>query len=358
MEKVELDYQSPTATRGGLAKAAMILGTVGFVTSFFLVGIIPGIAAIVLGLIAARRIEREPCVYYGLGFARAGAWLGVFSCLVPMGIAILLPCGCGSRELSNRSACGANMRGIMQSMNVYAADNGDAFPLLPYASYRITNSGALAATVPAPNADEAIKSMYGGSGAQDGSVLASVWLLVLKNYTSPKQYMCKDDPFVSGRTSSELTSATSDWHINFQGPDQISYAFAYPYAPDGKPGAWWRNTTDSALPIAGDMPPLNGTGKPARNVSPGAFPADPHSWNSPNHKGDGQNIGFADGHAEFVRRPDIGQDNDNIFTVSGIKGVSEFGGTQPAKAPITVQTDKVPFDIVMVPARNLDTGGI
>jgi prepilin-type processing-associated H-X9-DG protein len=357
MEKVELDYQSPTATRGGLAKAAMILGTIGFATSFIFVGIIPGIVAIFLGLIAGRLIEREPRVYYGLGFARAGAWLGVLSCLVPMGIAILFPCGCKSRELSNRSACGANMRGIMQSMCVYAADNGDVFPILPAAPYGLVNSGTLALTVKAANANDAIQSMYTGAGAQNGSVLASTWLLMLKNYTSPKEFICKSDPF-TGPSAAALSDSPTDWHVNFQKPGQISYSFAYPYVADGIVGAWWKNTTNSSLPIACDIAPLDGTGKPACAIAPGAAPKNLHTWNSPNHNFDGQNIGFADGHAEFVRRPDIGQDNDNIFTVSGIKGVSQFGGTQPAKAPITVQTDKAPFDIVMVPARNLDTGGI
>jgi len=69
----------------------------------------------------------------------------------------------------------------MQSMNVYATDNGDVFPLLPYAPYRVNNAGTLDGTVSAASADDAIKSMYSGAGAQDRSVLASVWLLVLKN---------------------------------------------------------------------------------------------------------------------------------------------------------------------------------
>jgi len=105
------------------------------------------------------------------------------------------------------------------------------------------------------------------------------------------------------------------------------------------------------------MAPLNGTGKPVRNVAPGAMPVDPHIWNSANHMGDGQNVGFADGHDEFVRRPDMGQNNDNIFTVSGVKGVSQFGGAQPGKSAIEIRTDAPPFDVVMVPARDLNTGG-
>ena len=102
------------------------------------------------------------------------------------------------------------------------------------------------------------------------------------------------------------------------------------------------------------MPPLNGTGTPARNVTPGALPANPHLWNSPNHQNEGQNVAFADGHVEFHRRPDI----DNIFSVSGTKATSEFGGTQPTTSPINIQTPAPPYDVVLVPARNLNTGDI
>ena len=45
----------------------------------------------------------------------------------------------------------------------------------------------------------------------------------------------------------------------------------------------------------------------------------PKHWrpfNSRNHNGDGQNVLFADGHAEFRRTPTIGIDYDNIYTIS------------------------------------------
>ncbi len=241
-------------------------------------------------------------------------------------------------------------------MNVYAADNAGVYPLVPYAPYRANNSGPLAVTIAAATQPDAAKSMYGGPGAQDGSVLASAWLLVLNNYMSPKQFICRSDPF-AGPNAAEITAPSGQFFINFQKPSHLSYAFAYPYNPDGTTGNWWKNTTDSSLPNAADMPPRNGTGTPARNVTP-ALPANPHLGNSPNHQNDGQNVAFADGHAEFVRRPDIGQSDDNIFSVSGAKGTSEFGGTQPTTSPINIQTPAAPFDVVLVPARNLNTGDI
>jgi hypothetical protein len=85
-------------------------------------------------------------------------------------------------------------------------------------------------------------------------------------------------------------------------------------------------------------------------------------WNAVNHQSPstiaGQNVVFADSHAEFVRRPDVGQGNDNIYSMSGVPstGPSQFGGI-PAGRTAPMLADKQPFDIVMVPVRNETTGG-
>ena len=40
----------------------------------------------------------------------------------------------GSRELSNRAVCAANLSGLMKALILYSADNNDAMPLLPPSS--------------------------------------------------------------------------------------------------------------------------------------------------------------------------------------------------------------------------------
>jgi len=102
-------------------------------------------------------------------------------------------------------------------------------------------------------------------------------------------------------------------------------------------GSWWHNTTDTSLPIASDIGPLDGSGSSPVAQTPGepggGVPANgPKAWNSPNHQRDGQNVGFADGHDEFVRRADIGQNSDNIFTQNG---TNVAGSTITINAPIT-----------------------
>ncbi len=209
-----------------------------------------------------------------------------------------------------------------------------------------------------------------------GNVMANVWILVLKNYTTPKQYICKSDP-VAG-TPAAITDATNKFWMNFNGgsPDNTySYSFAYPWtvptSGSGTIGAWWHNTTDSSLPIMADMAPLNGSGTNPITQTPGqvstsngGLPANgAKAWNSPNHQREGENVGYGDGHAEFSRRADIGQSNDNFYTENGASGAGSgnpnigtaisVAGTVPG--PYVGGTGN-PYDIVMVPVANVSTG--
>src|ERR1700761_2300049 len=80
--------------------------------------------------------------------------------IIALLIAILLPSLGKARELSNRSACGANCRGIMQSFNVYAADNGDAYPTVIGAAAAGNYVGTNGATAPAIGVNSAPTPAY------------------------------------------------------------------------------------------------------------------------------------------------------------------------------------------------------
>ena len=115
-----------------------------------------------------------------------------------------------------------------------------------------------------------------------------------------------------------------------------------------------------------DMAPLNGSGTNPVAQTPGQIsttsggnPANgAKAWNSPNHQREGQNVGYGDGHAEFTRRADIGQSNDNFYTENGSSGAGANSpniGTAITTAG-TVPTAYVggtsnPFDIVDGPRR-------
>lgn len=272
--------------------------------------------------------------------------------IIALLIAILLPSLGRARELSNRSYCAANLRGILQSCNIYAADNNDSFPLLPTSSgtaWTHTAAGGTGTT----SADDTIVSMYGSN--PNGAVLQNLWILVLKNQVSPKQFLCKSDP-VAAASAAPIANSSNAYRTTFTNGTSYdslrnSYSVAYPYVGTN-PGGYWKAITDSSLPLMADMAPKTGTGS-----NPTAAPASPggKAGNSNNHQRDGQTVGFSDAHAEFARRPDVGQNSDNIWTVGGTgpasAGTVVSGGTLTA-----LQTQSTPFDIVMVPVADVGTG--
>jgi prepilin-type processing-associated H-X9-DG protein len=245
-------------------------------------------------------------------------------------------------------------------MVVYAMENGDAFPVVTYAPYATVAGAPKGVSTGISDLEKAKARYYAAPNPQAGSVPACLWILVMNGQVGAKQFICREDRFGS-KAGAEVNDSKGNYYDNFQNGRQLSYSMAYPWKADGTVGAWWKYTANAELPILADMNPLNGTGKPKREMTPAAAPKDAATWNSGNHQGDGQNVAFADGHAEFCRRPDVGQGNDNIYTMSAVpsRGPGQFGGVAagiaPAGAP-ELTVEKGPFDVIMLPVRNETTG--
>jgi hypothetical protein len=346
-----LSYDSPNARprSSGMAIASLVLGilSVPLMCAFGL-GVLTAIVGIVLGILAIAAINRNPMKVGGKGLASAGmaASAGSFL-LIPLMIAMLLPSLGKARELSNRSVCAANLRGISQSMNIYAADNNDAYPIISkVGGYSLASGGT---GTPQADADKTILSLY---KSPEPSVTQNMWLLVLTGQVAPKQFLCKSDP---APTIPASAAVGADYQINFNNGSgapsdyAYSYSFAYPWTQTREIGGWWKNMTDASLPVIGDMNPLAGTGSPA---------ASPHTptgreANSFTHQRDGQNIGYGDGHAEFLRLPNVGQSNDNVYSSNGgvpsPAGAAFGGGAVPAVGKGGTAGN---WDIVLVPAAD------
>jgi len=255
------------------------------------------------------------------------------------------------RELSNRSVCAANLRGIMQSVEVYAADNAGAFPMIsPAGGYGLAAAGSGTGQA---DGETTIKSIYAKPAVP--SVAQNMWLLVLEGAVAPKQFICKSDMYAVPATYQ--AAAGGICFTNFNDGKTVSdlgysYSFAYPWTAAGKVGDWWKSSMDGALPLMADMAPLAGTGSPA------AMPADRRSknGNSFTHNRDGQVVAFADAHAEFVRLPNAGQRSDNIY--AGSKGVPAAMGVQTAGLVPDIGTGGKAgeWDVCLVPAADGVTG--
>jgi prepilin-type N-terminal cleavage/methylation domain-containing protein len=246
--------------------------------------------------------------------------------IIALLIAILLPSLGKARELSQRSTCVANLRGIMQSTIVYAGENQEYYPYL--------GPPKMSTSIPSQN----IQS--------PGGVIHDMFYLVGNGQVGAKQFICKSDPcdtktsavpteydpYKDGGQSFRISAtgnAASD--IATDGAC-FSYSFAFQYCNNTSGGpstfsiaAFWRNTVDAAVPLCADL-------------NPGAQPQQTGGVqkvrNSQNHAGDGQNVGFGDAHAEFTRNPACGENNDNMWTVgdTDTRGISEGKANQvPSK---------------------------
>jgi prepilin-type processing-associated H-X9-DG protein len=281
------DFSAPPKT-SGMAVTALVLGIAGILCMPL------GIVGLILGIIAITQINKDPRLLAGKGLAIAGIVTGALSTvlLVPaLLIAILLPSLGKARELSNRSVCAANLRGIAQATIIYASDNMDSFPNL--------GPNRIAAQPPV--------------GDIPGGLMHDMFYLVGRGSVAPKQFICKSDPAPTVPSAVGGTYWSSDL--------SYSYSFAYQYSKSDAIGASWRNTMDAGLPIAADMNPGNQNTKPIKN--------------SLNHQRDGQNVAFADGHAEFVRTPCCGEMGDHIYNVGIANNPSAPGiiGQPPFASP-------------------------
>lgn len=306
-------------------------------------------------------------------FARRGFTLIellVVVAIIALLIAILLPSLGRARELSNRAYCAANVRGILSSMIVYSAENSDVMPVVGgpngVGTYKRWTTVA-----PQSSSDLTLTTMY-QSNTEDGDVAGCMWILVLKNQCTPKQFICKSDPAGSS-VGAPVTSGANLFVSNFtnppgsQAPDSgLSYSIAYPWAgiTNGQAvvGGWWKNLTDSSLPLMADMAPANDTGStPKANVTTNAANTGGNKqWNSGNHARDGQTVGYGDVHAAFEKSPTVGQSQDNIWTayngtIANVQTGTPITGTS---VPTWVPQNTPPFDIVMVPARNLTSNAV
>lgn len=218
-------------------------------------------------------------------------------------ISILLPSMARARELSKRTVCSSNLRGIGQACYIYAQE-GDLFPVLAesrsdgavtYWAYRKKRPPADAP--PSPTAD--------------------LWMLVRSNNTTPKQFMCP--------STIDVPDPAQDTLAYFDFASGVNLSYAYQYMHNEKRPAIGP-MDDPTLPLLADANPYIKGGIRARPASDRKSAA---RGNSANHTDrEGQNILFVDGHVDFLKAPDAGVSGtsevpapsgpryrDNIYTV-------------------------------------------
>ncbi len=300
----------------------------------------------------------------------------VLLALFVLSLAIIIPGVRIARWKMARPICSANIRSIIQDMYVYGTENQAGFPAVPppvVAGVFPNGPENFAIKLQSPS-DRAVIHRLFTRRAAAGSPLACLWLLVLEKYVKRKSFLCPGDPFAAAPS---LLYARHGHYACFGVPvagggvslDGVgeSYSIAYPYCGRMLAG-WWniKNSDASTIPLASDMAPLQDPTAKGTFRRDCTVPLDTTSrqflYNTGNHDGWGQNVGFCDDHVTWETNPYVGQKHDNIFTWASTAVPATRGGGETVRVSNGTAAGprqlpyKPPYDTVMVPVRNVHTG--
>ena len=323
-------------------------------------------------------------------------------------VSILLPALAKARELANRAVCMANIRGIIQSMITYGQSNNGVLPVgvmttpgwSVYSNPPMSGYPGYEYHTP-PTAMSIVQGWY--IKADNVVPTGGIWCMVLQGYTSPASFICPSDAIGGGAGASAeyeipWAGAPRYYNANFggippkllsgtgvynQSGEGLSYSFAFPWPWEGGmsslPGLYWTtNGATSEVPLVSDMAPADATGGPfliggdgpgegiyqrITTTLPTANTYGPYIYNSGNHAGNGQNVGFGDDHVTWETSPYVGQNGDNIFTYTTATGVVNgttdtsqvgLGGAYYDAYSPQIRTLAPPFDTCMTPVRTVN----
>ncbi len=291
--------------------------------------------------------------------------------IIALLISILLPSLGRARELANRTACGANITGILKACIVYAQDQSDAFPMTAgpqtggYAIYfGQVNTGT-------NSSDNSLAQVQNGpNNYSTGNPASCLWILCIQGGVSPKSLICKSDPSVG---PASLLQDSNNSNYFFYAPNNpgnltppynqapLSYSIETPWitpsggAAGGTTGTalsgLWRNSTNANIPLMCDMAPSEADTS-FRSFTQ-ANQNSPKMLNSNNHSsGEGQEVGFGDAHVEWCRTPGVGPNSDFIFTFQNQANGTTWTGVQNSNGGSTAITPYDPTtDVYMIPIR-------
>jgi type II secretory pathway pseudopilin PulG len=245
-------------------------------------------------------ISTRPSTRRGLTLATVLVVLG----LAGFAAAILVPSLNRARETANRVKCANNLKQIGLAIQLYANDNRGAYPrtkfepgdtLIP----DVTNAGY-----------DSSRPFGASTKVPDNCVPSALFLLLREEDITAAVFVCpstqaQPDTFGGGANTALNRSNFSNL------PQNLSYSYANPYPDNTAVAAGYKLTTrlDPGFVVVGDLNP----GPAALAITLNGNAMQMRQGNSNNHRQDGENFLFADGHVEFDANPFGGLNHDNVY---------------------------------------------
>jgi prepilin-type processing-associated H-X9-DG protein len=264
--------------------------------------------------------------------------LACIGLLIPICLlGLLVPAVQESLELANRASCSGNLSQFGKAGQTYAAAHKQQWPkVVADADSRwdeIGNTRADRVEGVAPR-DGSQPAKDAGPGTRPHSNTANLWTLISCGYVTPATVICPSTENWRDDTVTDFTNVR-----DVRGPDYISYSLQ---------NCWGEylltstsSTNASALVIAADVNPQRADFMAASGATARYLARKPHfvheawrrmtvsgAWelNSPNHKFQGQNVLYLDGHVDWTDNPWCGVNYDNIWVMRKTNGDPNLNG--------------------------------
>jgi len=248
--------------------------------------------------------------------------------IIALLISILLPSLSRARELSKRTVCLANVKGIGSAFYIYAQDDPGTFPCISATAGLPPSSATEGQFRVFFSADRTMAPPTTGIP----SPTVDMWAVVRAGFTTPKQFLCPSTTDVS-----DPAQDTSVYY-DFYSSGNLSFAYQYQHDPNFRVLG---TTSDPTFPVLADANPYikGGVQTPlADDRTSGS------RGNSVNHTNrEGQNVLFLDSHANFEKAPDCGlsgkyktsstpygpRGRDHIYTTHTLNTEVDWGTNKP-----------------------------
>ena len=265
--------------------------------------------------------------------------------IIALLISILLPSLNKARETANRVKCAANLKQIGNGLMLYSNENKGLFPR----TYAPATTGAVSISV-ATTGQVSQDPFISTSTVPAYNIPAAMFLLIRQEDLTPAVFVCPSGTAEadsmntlpatsrSNFTAGDTSAGTSNMNKN------VSYSFVNVYPTNTAIATGYKTFItgfSSDFAVVADIAPSYANWE---NIVTGVSRSTIMLGNSKNHDGDGQNVLYADGHADFQQTPLCGANNDNIYTVAAAtntsNGASAGTYSKTARDPVTA-TDSV-----------------